>query len=229
MTIVGDMPVAATLDQAHLAADLRPPYAHYQSAGSSSFDAAVRCEFEQLVFRIEDGVFLRLLKPLELSLAGHDVEVRGWGLRVPAIELDRLDAAVVRYFLLLQGKAEHQALSGDEHTAWMYIVDTIDYQRLCADRARPAYAEGTIRTARGDGAVYIEWQDGEREWLPARTAGALTWLRPGDAFGAFVRHDVSGRATRIEGVTSLGESETLYQRVPADWPPVLRVAEGDGT
>ncbi|MBN2450841.1 MAG: hypothetical protein JXR77_10660 [Lentisphaeria bacterium] len=228
MISIGDMPVARGPSGAHLAGDLRPAYGHYESADSSSFVAGERCEFGQMLFCIEDGISLRLRKPLELLRHGREVEIRGWGLRVPVLGLDRLDAAVVRHFLLLQGKAERQALSEDEHSAWMCIVDAIDYQRLCVDRARPAYAEGTIRTVREDGAVYVEWQDGEREWVPARTAGALTWLRPGDAFGAFVRQDVSGRATRVEGVTSLGDSRTLYQAVPADWPHVLRVAEGGG-
>ena len=111
MISVGSMPMAPETGGAHLAADLRPAYAHFQSANSSSFVGGERCEFAQTIFYIEDGVFLRLRERLELVRHGHEVEVRDWGLRIPVGELDRLDAAVVRHFLLLQGKAERQALT----------------------------------------------------------------------------------------------------------------------
>lgn len=229
MITLGDMPLPSPSDCAALCADRWPPYALHEPAGNSAAEEAMRWQFGQKVFRIEDGVFLRIKEPLDLSFDGRFVIVDGWGLRLPVGELQRLDAELVRHFLLLQGKAERNSLSEEEHSAWICIVDSIDYQRLCVDRSRPVYVEGTVCSAGQDGAITVEWQDGKREWLPHRVANGVSCLRPGDAFSAFARKNHRGQTTRIEGVASLGRADDLYSAIPADWPPVLMVAEEDGT
>ena len=122
-------------------------------------------------------------------------------------------------------KAEREDLSETEHQAWMHIVDSTNYQRLCADRARPFYAEGVVRKRDGAGQVFVEWEDGETEWLEARIAGPLECFKDGDVFGAFVKRNYRNQTVRIETVSFLGERGVVYAEIPQEWPPALQVAE----
>jgi len=133
---------------------------------------------------------------------------------------------VERHFLKLQGKAEREELSEEERQAWMHIVDCTDYQRLCADRARPFYAEGVVRKRNAAAEVFVEWEDGETEWLTGSVPGTLQCLKDGDVFSAFVKRDHRDKTVRVESVSFLGERETVYAELPPDWPPALQVAEG---
>ncbi len=209
---------------AHLCGDLKDRYGEYRSADSSSLGLAVQWEFAQTVFRVEDGVFLRLRKPLGLTAIGNVVEVDGWDLKVPITKLGSLDDAVVRQFLVFKGKAEQDALTDDQREAWIKIVDSLDYGRFCAESSPQSYVEGTIRTVSAK-SIYVEWQDGTKEWLPRKVAGTLAVFESGDVFGAFAKRNYKGITTRLENVSSLGRADTCYSEIPADWPPVLKVAE----
>ena len=225
MITFDQMPATIPDEHVDLCSDQRVQYAECRAAENSSSETEIPMELNQKVFRIEDGVFLRLKAPLKLTTSGRNIEVKGWSLKVPAMNIDQLDLELVRHFLRLQSKAERDALQEKEHSAWVNIIDSIDYQRLCAERSPQAYCEGTIQTIQENGSIYVEWQDGETEWLSGKVASSISFLKQGDVFGAHIRRDYKDSTTRIEGVTIIGEADTPYTVLPEEWPPVLQVAE----
>lgn len=224
MIMLDNMQANSSPGHAHLCGDLKDGCAEYRSADSSSLGLAVQWEFTQTVFRVEEGVFLRLRNPLGLTAMGSVVEVDGWGLKVPITDLGSLDDAVVRQFLVFKGKAEKDTLTDEQREAWIKIVDSLDYGRFCAESSPQSYVEGTIRTVNAK-LIYVEWQDGAKEWLPRKVAGTLAVFEAGDVFGAFAKRNYKGATIRLENISYLGRENSVYSEIPADWPPVLKVAE----
>lgn len=131
-----------------------------------------------------------------------ECEVVGWDVRLRVIEAEKLPAAMARRFLELFSKADQGRLSESEQATWLTVLDQVDYQTFCIDRAQPHYVEGEV-TDKHPGFVRVEWHDGTREKIETPAHRALQHLTRGDSFGALVKLGRDNRATRIECVTLL--------------------------
>lgn len=164
-----------------------------------------RFTFRQLHLPVESGrLLLRLnhFPQLEVDPDAMEFEVVDWGVRMPCAEAEKLPKAMARRFLYLFGKADEQSLSEEEENAWIRILDRVDFQRFCTDRAAPHYVEGTL--VRLDPVCLVNWHDGERQKIPPRVAESLAaCLEPGDKFGAYVKFGRDDAVTSIERILPL--------------------------
>jgi len=159
--------------------------------------------FRKSVLQVEPGrLQLKLTTPpmIAVNPTTLECEVVGWNVFMPAREAENIPRAMIRRFLELFSKADTGRLDEHEQQYWVNILDQIDYQAFCIDRAAPHYMEGLI-VRRQPNFTLVEWHDGSREKLEPRVARSLVFLEPGDEFGAFVKLGRDNKATQIENVT----------------------------
>lgn len=161
--------------------------------------------FRKTVLQMEPGrLQLKLTAPpmIAVNATTLECEVVGWDVFIHAREAENIPRAMTRRFLDLFSKADTGRLDEREQQCWVNILDQIDFQAFCIDRAAPHYMEGVIVT-RQPNFTRVEWHDGTRENLEPRVARSLAFLESGDEFGAFVKLGRDNKAMHIENVTIL--------------------------
>ncbi len=161
------------------------------------------------LLQIEPGqLLLRLLEHPEIRVERDtlECEVLGWGVRIAAATAEEIPKAMARRFLELFSKADRGQLNLEEQADWVSILDRVDYQSFCIERARPLYSEGVV-ISRQPNLVRVEWHDGTKENLEGAVARPLMNLRKGDEFSAWVKLGRDNMAIRIENVMLLQSAE----------------------
>lgn len=188
---------------------LNVPTTHFPPKLRADYDPPVRSRTEY-VFRtrilpLEGGrVLLRLYADPVVAVERDSMqcEVLRWGIKLPAVEVENIPRLMTRRFLELFSKADAGILSEQEESAWMEIVDQVDYAAFCSDRAAPRYVEGTYLNRSGR-KCRVEWHDGEKETLTAEAARSLNALVPGDRFAGYAKLGRDGTARLLERITLL--------------------------
>lgn len=160
--------------------------------------------FRQRFLPIEGGrLLLRLneFPQVEVNPATMECEVQGWGVRVACSKAEELPRLMARRFLELFSKADAQILTEQEQSAWVGILDRVDYRSFCIDRAAPHYVEGKL--VRTEPVCRIEWHDGEVTNIDKHVAAPLRVLEPGDHFGAYVKLGHNNEVRAVERVVLL--------------------------
>lgn len=163
------------------------------------------------ILQIEPGrLHLRLRQPPEVLVHpdGVNCEVIGWGVTLPTARAEEIPVEMSRKFLDLFSKADRGLLNESEQLEWIEILDRVDYQTFCIDRAQPHYMEGEI-TSISTSFVWVEWHDGTREKVESPAHRALTLLRKGDAFGAYVKLGRENTTLKIENVMPLYDQPSI--------------------
>lgn len=96
-------------------------------------------------------------------------------------------------------KADQGQLSPDETTEWLELLDEIDFQAFCIERAQPHYMEGQIVDKQSDH-VRVEWHDGVQEKIQVPICDPLIKLTVGGEFGAWVKLGRDERTLQIEAL-----------------------------
>jgi hypothetical protein len=160
---------------------------------------------QKSVLQLEPGrLQLKLTAPPLIAVNPNtlECEVLGWDVYMSASEAENIPRAMTRRFLELFSKADIGRLEEHEQQCWVNILDQIDYQAFCIDRAAPHYMEGLVVT-RQPNFTLVEWHDGTREKLEPHVARSLAFLECGDEFGAFVKLGRDNKALQIENITIL--------------------------
>jgi len=138
---------------------------------------------------------------VEVDPATLQCQVVNWGVQIAHREIHDIDRRMARQFLDLFSKAGAQRLTEEESETWIRILDQVDFESFCADRAAPHYVEGTL--LRKQPVWRVEWHDGETVNIPPGPASALRVLDDGDRFGAFVKLGRDNEVRAIERVVVL--------------------------
>jgi len=169
--------------------------------------------YRQTAFPVDGGrILLRTREPLRLMVDEQSLyfDVEGWGIRLPCVQAHDLPRQVVRTFLKLESMAADRALSHAETQQWLQILDLVDYQQFCMDRAAPHYVEGRLIDHEIGQAALVEWADQTMAKIPSRIATALSMLLPGEHFSAFVKFGQDNEPCFIESVNFLGHLEKQF-------------------
>ena len=157
--------------------------------------------FRQSILPVEAGrLLLRLRRDARLLVSpdAMEVEVEGWGITMPHYQTGDLPRVMARRFLELFSKAETDRLTPVEQENWAHVLDMVDFQRFCVDRATPHYLEGRVVDAEMG---RVEWTDGSATRIANRAARqALRVLDNGDWFGAHVKLGLDDEVVSIERV-----------------------------
>lgn len=160
-------PPSATINDCFLEADRGSE--EIRAVSDSGYDDLFEYfSFSQKVFVLDRGVFLRLNSPLTIRKMGtrNLFKIDSWGISISCDSISQLPNKICREFLKFNSKAQKEILVGREEETWMKIIDSIDYQSFSIESALPDYAEGKIlRKDDARNRIYIEWHDGEREWV----------------------------------------------------------------
>lgn len=168
-------------------------------------DRCIQYELERDLLPLEGGqVLIRLRNRLKVDLDPRTMMcgVADWGVRLPVSQAGDLPNQLARKFLCLFSNADRGILSDEESDLWLKIVGQVDYRRFCIDRAAPQYVEGTIQTKQPT-FVIVRWYDDTSEKIELPVASALTALKKGDEFGAYVKLGLGNKALSIERITIL--------------------------
>ncbi len=161
---------------------------------------------QQTAFPIDGGrVLLRTYAPLRLVVdeIAENFEVEQWGIRLRCEQAHELAHHIVRTFLTLQAKAEGRSMSEDDKKLWLGILDQVDYQQFCIDRALPHYVEGQLISLAIGRPATVEWADQSQSTIEARIAVALSAIKPGDRFSAYAKLGRSNEILSLETVSLL--------------------------
>ncbi len=164
--------------------------------------------YRRSVLAIEGGrVLLRLTETpmVQVDPSTMECEVVGWGVRVPCAKAHELAREMARRFLDLFSKADGARLTEAEQHCWMSILDQVDFAGFAIDRAAPHYLEGKL--VRVEPVCVVEWHDGERQQIDKDVARALSSLRSGDYFGAYVKLGRENVVRSIERIVVLPAPE----------------------
>jgi hypothetical protein len=107
-------------------------------------------------------------------------------------------------------KADQRQLSEKEKLEWLEILDDMNFQTFCIDRAQPHYMEGQIASKQPDH-IRVEWYDGVRDNISLLACGLLMHLKVGDEFTAWVKLGNEERALCIELIQE-GQQECVRDR-----------------
>jgi hypothetical protein len=160
--------------------------------------------YRRTVLPIEGGrVLLRLTQNpiVEVDPTTRECEALGWDIRIPCDNVENLPEEMARRFLDLFSKADAGRLTRDDQASWLKILDHVDFGAFSVDRAAPHYLEGTL--VRLEPLCIIEWHDGERQRIDRGVARALSALRIGDQFGAYVKLGKDNSVRSIERIVLL--------------------------
>jgi hypothetical protein len=161
--------------------------------------------YHKTILQVEPGrlqLRLRTTPQITVDPSTMNCEVVGWGLRLPARDAEHLPKAMARRFLELFSKADSGRLDEQEQQYWLDVLDQVDFQTFCIDRAAPHYMEGVVVTQQPSFTL-VEWHDGTREKLDQRTARPLGNLERDDEFGAWVKLGRDNKAMQMENVMLL--------------------------
>ncbi|NJK92904.1 MAG: hypothetical protein HC904_14425 [Blastochloris sp.] len=177
-----------------------------QERSRSVFQAPPKTEYtlKKRFVAIEGGRFLLHLRDglrISLEVANFECEVIGWGIKLPQAKVGEIDRLLERQFLSMFSKADAQKLTPEEKATWLSILDQVDYEAFCFDRAAPRYLEGTL-LHKGPN-WQVEWLDGTKEKLSPYIAVSLGFLDSGEQFGAYVHLDKNTKTRAIERVLPL--------------------------
>jgi hypothetical protein len=164
--------------------------------------------FRKTVLQVEPGrLQLKLTEApmIAVNPSNLECEVVGWGISMPAQEAENIPRALTRRFVELFSKAGTGRLEEHEQQCWVNVLDQVDFQAFCIDRAAPHYVEGLI-VAQQPNFTLVKWHDGKREKLEQHVARSLSFLNPGDEFGASVKLGRDNKAMRIENVMILASA-----------------------
>jgi hypothetical protein len=159
------------------------------------------------ILQIEPGrLHLRLRQPPEVLVHpdGVSCEVIGWSVTVPTARAEDIPSEMSRKFLDLFSKADRGRLNETEQAEWIDILDHVDFQTFCIDRAQPHYMEGEV-TSISTKFVWVEWHDGAREKIETPAHRSLFLMQKGDLFGAYVKLGRDNRTLSIENVLPLND------------------------
>ncbi len=148
---------------------------------------------------------------LEVYINAGVVRIKDWGIKLSLydeaqeIEWDRV---ILRKFLDLYGKAESGSLDESEREQWGSIIEQVDYQRFCAERAPEIYIEGTYigQDAKG---WNVRLHDGTARQIDLDTGASLRLLEVGERFGAMVRLGNHGSIISMSNISMLADSERI--------------------
>ena len=164
------------------------------------------------------GQHLRLRQDtqLHLNLETQEFDVDGWGIRMNLSDVGNLPREMARQYLRLWSNSERGRLRGDERSLWGQIVERVDFQAFCNNRAPFTYTEGEVvgRTREG---TLVRWADEREEMQHGKRGRAFDMLNIGELFSASVKLDGSGKIREVENVTFLGSAEELLHEVDDDW------------
>lgn len=162
-------------------------------------------KLDRELLSLEGGhLLVRLREPLvvEVDPATMTCGVFDWGVSLPVTQVADLPNRLARQFLNLFSKADRGVLSEQESNQWLKIIGQVDYRRFCIDRAAPQYVEGTVETKQPH-FVRVRWYDESVEKIEFPAASALSVLKKGDEFGAYVKLGLGNKALSIERITIL--------------------------
>jgi hypothetical protein len=155
--------------------------------------------FSRSVLPVEGGrLLLRLTQTPRVALdpVTGNCEVLNWGVEIPATQAQDLPREMARRFLELFSKADSGELDEQEQAGWLALLDQVDFQAFCVDRAAPHYMEGVLKTPSPQ--CRVEWHDGRSQKISITVARALALLKPGDEFGAYVKLGLDNEVLGIE-------------------------------
>lgn len=179
----------------------------YKGEADSKFEGQLIKTFDfpqKLIPLDEAGTLLRLWEPLKLKVDALDSTfyIDEWDIKMSCDNVHLLPERIARKFMVFFGKAETGQMSVKEEQRWVKILDTIDYQHFCINRAPSHYMEGKLVSKTPD--TKIEWNDGSPvERFPFKIAAALSLLEPGDEFSAYCKLGINNEIKSIERVTLL--------------------------
>jgi hypothetical protein len=164
----------------------------------------------------EQGQCLRLWDApmLVLDLIHGGCEVEDWGVSVDLADVTAVPREMAREFLRLWVKAEKGVLNAEERNRWGRIVEKVDYQHFCMDRAPARYVEGELQERAHDHAI-VRWHDGSTEHVRGAAYRSLALVDRGEIFSAMVRFDRNERVSSLMDVVPLGRPEAIHQEF--DW------------
>ncbi|MDD5598286.1 MAG: hypothetical protein PHV82_10105 [Victivallaceae bacterium] len=177
-------------------------------AVSDYVDLFSNFSFNQKVFVLEKGVFLRLNEPLKIKKmpTRNLFIIDSWKISISCDSIPQLPNKICREFLKLYSKAKANQLSEKEHEIWIKIVDSIDYQSLSIEYALPDYSEGKIiRKDELRKKHYIEWHDGKREWIASELSTSFNYLEIGDSFSAYLKRNRFNDIVAINNINLIDE------------------------
>lgn len=204
---VADLPPLPSVDAAEHT-EHRPP-ARLRLLEEPAGEIRQTFSLRKSVLQIEPGQLqLRLTQHPQISVDSSNLEceVVGWGVQLHARDADKFASTMARRFLELFSKADQGKLSESEQATWLTVLDQVDFQTFCIDRAQPHYVEGVI-TDKQLSFIRVEWHDGSREKIVSPASRPLQHLLKGDSFGAWVKLGRDNKATRIENVTMIEPTE----------------------
>jgi hypothetical protein len=175
--------------------------------------------FKQQVIALDSaGQSLRLRRDaaLRLNLVTQEFDVVGWGLRMKLRDVESLPREMARQYLLLWSRSERRQLHGDDAGHWAQILEQVDFQAFCNERAPYLYVEGEVLGRSREGTV-VKWADGREETVRGRFGKVFDMVNPGELFSASAKQDRTGRLSGIEHVTVLGDATQLLREVDDDW------------
>ncbi len=200
-------PAAPALDYDLRAAESHAQPAHREMVARQHPGVRKRTvfSFRRTVLPVEGGhLLLRLIRTPHVALDPEtgECEVLNWDVRLPATQAEDLPREMARRFLELFSKADAGVLSEQEQAGWLSLLDEVDFQAFCVDRAAPHYMEGKLLASAPQ--CRVEWHDGTTKNISPTLARTLSLLRPGDEFGAYVKLGLNNDVLGIERLTFLG-------------------------
>ena len=138
---------------------------------------------------------------IEVDHDKMECKVMHWEVNLPLTKVEYISRTLARRFVELYSKSLDERLNEQEEAHWLNIVQRVDYQSFCADRAAARYIEGTIIGL--EPVITVDWHDGEREELSPAVARSINILNPGDRFGGWIKWDRNQRVKSIENIKLL--------------------------
>jgi hypothetical protein len=183
------------------------------------FEIPVSMSFPSFLVLDEEGTRLNLFEPPKIKYQPvlRQFRVEGWNVVVHQEKASEIGREVARQFLRLFRKAERSLLSQDEVDTWEYIADRIDYQRFCAMRVLPRYAEAEL-LSRTEDKVTIRWADGRDEELPKQFGLRLSAINENEIFGCYAKFDSNDRTSDLTDVLLIGSAAQIDSNSTSlDW------------
>lgn len=138
---------------------------------------------------------------IEVDHDNLSCKVLHWEAQLPLTNVGDIARTLGRRFLELYSKAIDERLSEQDEAHWSDIVQRVDYQAFCNDRAPARYVEGTVKSTGPE--CIVEWYDGEMETLHPQVARTLNILNAGDRFGGWIKWGRDHKTQQIEGLKIL--------------------------
>jgi len=129
-------------------------------------------------------------------------EIVDWGINLRFGDQGEIAREMARKFLALFGKAERDELSDAERSEWTRIVQSVDYQKFCAERSPFRYMEGELEKTQARVFV-VKWHDGSSVVIDRSTAPELRVLNIRERFSALVKFGEGDKVMALQSVSIL--------------------------